>query len=304
MTQGPLDRRALSEGRGFDLGVCRAMFYLFYAWQCYLYAPSAYVSLPDELWSPPFLLSSFGAPNQVGVIVATTVFYGFCLASAVGFMTRFSTAVAALLGGYLFGVINSYGHIDIHFCPMQMIAFILPFSRAGDHFSLDRLMRGGVRGEGHYQWTIFLCQLSLVSLMVTAGIQKVLGNWLEQPGHNMEYWIRYKYFADASVKGIELPGVLLKLTEYGPLMAGLGVFLLLSELGSPLALISRWKWARLSVIGSLFLMQLFLSVILKTLPSFPWLCAYFFFVPWTKIFRLFRKSEESVMIESSSKTGV
>ncbi|MEM9015431.1 MAG: hypothetical protein AAGC68_00360 [Verrucomicrobiota bacterium] len=282
-----IDEYFFGNGSALRLGVCRALFYAFYLWQCYVYNPFAYLDFPPEFWRPIKILSAFPVPAESlmnGVVLAFAL---SCFFAAIGFRARTAGTIAALTGCYLFGAINSFNLVQIHFPPMQMIAFILPFAPIGDRFSVDSWIRNrGVRDDwvgGRYQWSVRFSQVILITLMFCAGIHKVTGNWLSQPAHNMEYFLRYKFFVHGKIKGEPLPDFVLLMTSHGWLMFVLGVFLVLIEFTCPLALVRRWKWVRFFSVVSLFLMQLFLAVAMNTLASFPWLCAYFFFVPWDRL---------------------
>ena len=126
--------------------------------------------------------------------------------------------------------------------------------------------------------------------MVSAGLQKlVLGNWLIQPGSNMEQFLLFKAVIQAREKGIVLPQVVQDMTHYPMLLAVLGLMVMAAEVLSPLTLSKRWPALRWALIGTLFGLQLWLAVVAKTLASFPWLGAYFFFVPWDVVGRRLRQ---------------
>lgn len=275
-----------AEPHALNLGICRALFYAFYLWQMSLYTPIGYSALPEELWSPPWLLSAFGVPSAEELLVTGVVFYLSAAFAALGFFSRISMAIASLSGAFLFGVMNSYGHINIHSSVMQLIAFVILLAPASDRFSIDNLLKTReLKHPGSYLWPVALAQVSFVALMFTAGLQKITGNWLTQPAHNMDYWIRYKYYTDAAYKGIELPEFLLAITQHHFLMETMALTMVAAEFLSPFTMVRRWKWIRAILITTLFFMQLFLALAMNTLASFPWLCAYFFFIPWASLLR-------------------
>jgi hypothetical protein len=86
-----------------------------------------------------------------------------------------------------------------------------------------------------------------------------------------------------------MPDVVLAVSDQ-PWLLGFMSLAILCEVLIPLALVTRWPKLRFGLVGSLFLMQLGLAVFLKTLSSFPWLGAYFFFVPWDRLWRLIAPS--------------
>lgn len=279
-----IDTYFFERGSAYRLGVCRALFYSFYLLQCFLYDPFQYIEMPSEFWRPPHLISFLPPATEMSMNVAVWVLSISAIVAAFGFRSRVSSAIAALSGCYVFGVINAYGIVKFHFCPMQMIAFILPFAPTGERFSVDAWIRDrGVLRDiraGRFQWPVRLSQVVFIVLMFTAGIQKVTGNWLIQPASNMRDFLRYKYYVHGKYKGEPLPEFILTISEYWWLMLGLGTAMVIVEFTCPIALNVRWRKIRFFYIFSLFLMQAILAFVLNTLPAFPWLCVYFFFVPW------------------------
>ncbi len=275
----------LKGGSATRLGVCRALFYGWFLVQIFVYDPVSYVSLPSEFWSPTLLLRVVPPPT-VGLMAFATILAGIAaLLSCLGFLTRISTAIVALAGTYIFGAINGYGHVTFHFAPMILVSWILPFSPCGDAFSLDcRFARLSSKTSSmDYQWPVRLAQIALVLLFFTAACQKLDGNWLEQPVQNMRHWLLYKYYMHAKLKGEPLSASVLFITRHSWVLLIMACVMLLSECFSPLALLDRWPIISAPVITSLFMMQFVLSTWLQTLPSFPWLGGYLFFVPWEKL---------------------
>ncbi|MBI1354912.1 MAG: hypothetical protein GC160_11245 [Acidobacteria bacterium] len=275
----------LRPGSALRLGVSRALFYGWYLLQARVYQPARFAELPAELWDPPVLLRLFPAPDAATAAGIARILELSLLLSCLGLWTRAATVTATVTGAYLFGVMNGYGFINFHCIPLVLISWPLALAPCGDAFSLDAWLRRGplVRDPADYRWPIRLAQLTLTALMCTAGLRKVLGNWLSQPVENMRAFLLYKYYPQAAEKGLELPELTLRLLDYDGLLLVMAAGMVVCELGSPAALLDGKPWLRAGWIGGLFLMQLLLAVWLKTLPTFPWLGAYVFWVPWNRI---------------------
>jgi len=281
----------LRPGSARRLGVIRLLFYPWTLFQLRVYEPWSIAQLPDELWDPVWLLAVFPAPSQAVLVAMSALLVAASLCACIGWHARAATRIAFALLVAVFGVQSSYGQVNIHFQPMILLAGVLAFAPCGDAVSLDarRGARPRARDAADYHWPIRLGQFLFVGLMFTAGCQKLAGNWLFQPVHNIEYWLRYKLFIHAKAKGIEMPGILHFLVEQ-PWLVAVMVIPMVCEVVSPLALVDRWPRLRFAIVGTLFAMQLALALVLKTLPSFPWLVAYLFFVPWDRILDAARRA--------------
>lgn len=271
-------------GSAVDLGISRFLFYLWFFVQIWMYNPIEYSMLPSNYWDPVFILIFFDAPTpqiMTYVVVALSI---TTLCAAIGFLTRLATISTAILGVYAFGCIESYGLIAFHFSPMIMISCILPFSRCGDAWSIDSLFRKKYAADlGEYRWPVKLCHITFIALMFTAGCHKVFGTWLFEPLYNMEYWILHKFYAHSKLKGNTIPEFTLVIAQCKPILLLMAFTMIVGEFCSPLALIDKKPLLRFFMIALLFSMQLVLSIYFKTIPTFPWLGAYLFFIPWERL---------------------
>jgi hypothetical protein len=162
----------------------------------------------------------------------------------------------------------------------------MAFAPSGRVYSLDAWLGRKAKPDDRadFYWPIKLAQACLVVLMASAGALKAGGMWLSDPAGAMRFFLLYKYFAQSTEKAVTLPDSLLIVAHWHWALLFLGLSVLICELGSVVALYDGWPMAKISLIGSLFLMQLILSVWLQTLPTFPWLAAYVFWVPWERVF--------------------
>jgi hypothetical protein len=273
-------------GSAERLALSRILFYGCFLVQVFLYDASSYATLPAELWRPTLLLALFPAPSEALFLGALHLLEIAMLLACVGISTRISCIAVAVLGTYVFGAINGYGHADFHLSPLLLISWVMALAPSGDAYSLDAwLHRPAVaKGRSDYYWPIKLAQVCLVALMGTAGALKAYGMWLSDPAGAMRSFLLYKYYAQSTEKAISLPTSVLVLADWTWVLILLGILVLTCELGCAVALSDRWLWVRIVIIGNLFLMQLVLAVWLKTLPTFPWLAAYVFWVPWERVF--------------------
>ena len=268
------------------LGVARALFYFWYSVQMIYYTPGAWVSVPASLWQPVPLLSfilpfTVAYAPQVGVVLLALL-----LGAVLGLGTRFSTIGVAVLGTALFGLTCCLGSADFHHYPLVLISWILPWSRCGQAFSLDAWLRHSNLAEsGAYRWPLRLTHLCLLLPMASAGVHKALGSWLSRPAETMEFFIRFKQVVHARLKH-DIP---LEITSWPleyPLLLTLAAYLtVFLELGCPMALFDKPAWMKRLWVGGLFALQLTLATCFLTLGSFPWLAAYFFWIPWEKLWK-------------------
>jgi HTTM domain len=271
-------------GSARRLGVSRALFYLCYCWQLWVLHPLDYVVVPQQFWSAVPLLDWLPQPAPgLAELVYGLTFLSGCLA-ILGWRTKWTTACLAVLGTWVFSWINSLGGISFHTMPLVLISWILPFSSCGDAFSLDSRGRELVDDSPAYNWPIRVCWFPLLLPMASAGVHKVVGQWLTQPDEMIESFLRYKYYVHGSTKMLEISPVVLKLLPYRGLLKCAAYLTVALELGCPLALLDRPVFLRVFWVGGLFVMQLTLAYALITLETFPWMGAYVFWVPWEKFF--------------------
>ena len=260
----------------------RALFYLCYLWQLSALRPLAFVEVPADYWVPVPLLAWLPQPDLwlARAVWATAFVAG--VTAMVGWRTKVSTVLVALIGGWVLSWVNALGGVSFHAMPLVLISWILPFSRCGDSFSLDA--RGREPADSpEYRWPIRVCWFPLLLPMASAGVHKIVGQWLGRPDEMIESFLRFKYYVHAKTKGLEIAPFILELLPHRGLLKALAYLTVLLELGCPLALLDRPRVFRIFWIGGLFFMQMTLAYVLSTLETFPWMGAYVFWVPWEKI---------------------
>ena len=268
------------------LGVARALFYLWYLVQLIYYRPFAWTAVPQEFWEPSALMSLWMSAPRLspttnhllfGILLVAT------LLASLGVKTRFSTTVVALVGTWYFGLAACFGQADFHLYPVVLISWILPWSSCGRAFSWDAKSQSRPCPSGSFRWPIRLAHLALLLPMASAGVHKFLGGWLLHPVSTMEYFILYKNTLHARMKHMYPPDFTLSALDYEVVLVLLAYATVTCELGCPLALLDKPKYLKVFLVGGLFLMQLTLARVFFIFPSFPWLAAYLFWVPWEKL---------------------
>lgn len=168
LTESPLSDR--------DLSLFRILYAFFVLVTMYRADYAAY--LPQVAFDPPagpFALLG-GSPS---VAVLWTVQALLCISLAtlgIGWHTRCSAVSAAVLQMVLYGIGYSYGKID-HTIFLPLVALLLSFSAWGARFSVDS-HRGRGNLAGH-SWAPRCLAVALGIGMLTAGLAKILGGWLD-----------------------------------------------------------------------------------------------------------------------------
>ncbi len=276
-----------AESEASALGVCRFLFCGF-IFVYYLGANFADWGLvPDELWHPIFLFDIFNLPvfSPAVLKVLGLVWLACVFLSAVGFFSRPATFLSFVIGFYLIGMTNSFSKTH-HMETIVLFVFaILAFSRCGDGFSVDRLIKSR-RGERispswEYGWPVKLIQVLMIFFFCAAGLSKLRNSGLE--------WV----FSE-NLSGLFISGLLGNqrhepLFDWLTLMLAqkhISIFLagitLLLELLAPLAFFGR----RLKVVigmGLFFMMAGFWVVMGLAFPQ--WIAAFVFWLPWDEVVR-------------------
>ena len=275
-----------------NLGICR---FLFYGIILCLYLGtdfSQWAKVPDVLWHPIFIFDFFRIPVLSADILG---FLGILwlislLFSAAGFLTRPSTLCSFIVGCYLLGMQNSFAKTHHTESLMLVVFCVLCFSRCGDGFSLDAVLKsrykwwscglGAKRLSPEYHWPVRLIWVIIALVFCAAGISK-----LRNPDFE---WITSEYMATLFVnKGLTgdrvdpligwLPFWLGSKVWLSSILAGLVVLL---ESCAPLALVKGYL--RAVIIPGLFFMLLGFWVIIGA-PFPQWLAAFVFWVPWDEL---------------------
>lgn len=274
--------------RATNLGVSRL---LFFSALTAFYLPhdfSIWGSVTPALRQPIWLFDRFGIPVFAPPVIAILqeVWKVSLFLSCIGLLSRVSLTVTAVLGTYLLGLPHNFGQI-YHFDALLVLAFwILAFSRAGDAWSVDSLIRTFRRPEapapapsGEYTWPIqlILCTLALVffaagvAKLWTSGAEWIFSDQIAILLRRVQYHI-----SDAD----PVVGWGNYLAGYPLLTRALAAVTILTETLYPLALFSR-RLRPFLVLGGICLI---VGIRLLMGPTFEqFLTINVFWVPWDRV---------------------
>jgi len=280
-----------------NLGVSRILFYgivLYYYGFAYSRADfAAWAAFPDAFWDPIWYFRWLHLPVlSAGVLTVLTLVWKASLAfSALGLLTRASSAVSFVLGAYLLGLIQCFGKTHHFDFPALVVLGILALSRCGDALSLDRALR--VRAEsaggpapvelspsGEYTWPIRLVWVLTALVFFGAGVSKLRRSGLPSIfSENMRYVLLSHHYSHRPPTSWGL-----YVAQIGWAPKVLGLLTILFEAGAPLALLGRTlRWI---FIPGLLMMQIGIHLLTGAFEAYWYL--YVFWVPWDRLASFFR----------------
>jgi predicted DCC family thiol-disulfide oxidoreductase YuxK len=283
-----------------NLGLCRVIFYgsmlLFYLLTPLLFPTwgwhenfSDWGKVSLVFWQPIWLFAQFHIPRfSIELLTAIELTWRISLAlSCIGLFTRLSTAVSFILGIYLFGLPNSFGkthHLDIL---MVFCFLILAFSRCGDAWSVDCLIRKAGHGSlarsrtlsGEYTWPVRAIWVVTSLVLFAAGFSKLRHSGLQWiTGDTMAIFLIQANYHVTDAEPLTSWG--LNLAQYTRLSHLLAAAAVMLEITFPIALFSRR--ARWFIVPSGALMQLGIAALLG--PNFyQMMLCYSLWVPWDRV---------------------
>ena len=237
-------------------------------------------AVSSAFWRPMALFQRFRIPvlsfRALGVV---QVVWRVSLAlSALGLFTRASVALSFFSGAYLLGLPNNFGQIQHEDALVVLATLVLAFSRSGDAFSLDRVLRrkGRLPPSGEYRWPVLLICALLALVFLGAGVSKLRGSgfgWFTTD--NLAYlFLQHQYPVSTAPP---LAGWGVWLAKHRLLCRAFALSILVLECGYPLALFSRA--ARRVLVPSAILMLVSFRVLMG--PDFSALIVcHAFWIPW------------------------
>ena len=271
-----------------NLGVARCLFFLGLT---LFYLPhdfSGWGSVTPALYLPIWLFDTFRIPvfSEDVLRVVQITWKLALLCSAIGFITRPSMIVSAVLGTYLLGLGHNFGQ-TYHFDAILVIAFwILAFSRAGDAWSIDALREGarhrdvaGPPPSPEYRWPVQLVLVTFSLVFCAAGIAKLRESGLEWIfSDNLAILLdRVQYHISDADPVLPWSSTLARIPGAAMLLAFSTIFF---ETFYPIALFSR-RLRPLFVIGGIGLILGIRAMMGPTFENF--LLINFFWVPWDRV---------------------
>jgi predicted DCC family thiol-disulfide oxidoreductase YuxK len=227
--------------------------YLFPAWGWHE-TFNEWGGVSSVFWKPIWLFRSLHLPllSVQAISVMDAVWKLSLVLGAIGLFTRSSAAVAFILSVYLFGLPNNFGkthHLEI----LLLWAFlIMTFSRCGDSWSVDRLIKTARSGtgpgseppkvSGEYTWPIRLIWVTMSMIYFEAGVSKLRHSGIEWvTGDAMSFFLLRAQYHVTDAEPLANWGLWMVRHPWAShLLAGMGLSL---ELSYPLALFSkRLRW--------------------------------------------------------------
>jgi glucosyl-dolichyl phosphate glucuronosyltransferase len=275
-----------------DLAVARMIFFgglaVFYARQHF----AVWSDVTPALWQPIWLFDRLGIPVFSAPVIngLETIWKLSLVTSSIGLVTPVSIATAAVLGTYLLGLPHNFGQ-TYHFDAVLVLTFwILAFSRAGDAWSVDAVIRGA-RGGGRpkwsaeYRWPVQLVLVALSFVFFAAGFAKITRTGLEwiTSEHLGLLLNRVQYHISDADPVVDWGVAIASMPGAASLMALTTIFV---ETAYPIALFSR----RLRLPMILAGIGLIVGIRLLMGPTFEhFLLINAFWVPWGRVIRWTRQ---------------
>ncbi len=222
-------------------------------------------------WKPIWLFRVLHLPllSTQTIFIMDAVWKISLILAAVGLFTRFAAGTSFVLSVYLFGLQNNFGkthHLEIL---LLWVFLIMTFSRCGDSWSLDRLIKtartgAGDDGErrtisGDYTWPIRLIWVVMSMIYFEAGISKLRHSgiaWVT--GGPMQFFLLRAQYHVTDAEPLTHWGLWIGAHPWAShVMAAMGLGL---ELTYPLALFGRrLRWI---IVSSGMLMQIGIAAIM------------------------------------------
>ena len=266
-----------------DIAICRVLFFgLMLAWR-WATDFGRWGELGASFWYPVGVFRYLHLPLlDTTTLRALGALWLVALAmGCIGWMTRVSTVVAAVLGVYLIGLPHNFGKIHHSDAATVFVLIGFALSRCGDHLSVDawQRRRKGMPSplpSGEYRWPIRVAWLICVLLYSAAGVSKIRNSgaaWvLSDSFHNLLLEHHYTHRPMLSWG--------LVLAEYPIVCRLLAAGTIFIETLCPLALLS--PLLRMVFIPTLAAMQIGIWLLLGV--RFDWYVLLFlFWVPWTAL---------------------
>jgi hypothetical protein len=267
-----------------NLGLCRALFYGLILLLYLDVSWSEWAEVSRVFWEPITLFKRLHIPvlgpaalTWVGVMWKVSL-----LASALGLFTRASTTMAFGMGAYLLGVPHNFGKTHHFDALVVLVLGVMMLARAGDAYSLDRrfFARGPAPApSGEYRWPVRAAWLLMAFVFCSAGVAKLRhGGVAWVLSDNMANVLLQHAYPVASHEPLSALGPWLG--RYPRLCSVMALLTVLTEVGYPLALVSRrarWLFPP-AMCGLLVGIRLLMG------PTFPqFVICHLFWVPWDRV---------------------
>ncbi len=165
----------------FNLGFCRFLFCLFIL-VFVKFRLSYFSSLPDIFWFPNGIFSYLpflAPPANLSYIVLLYYLSGVC--ACLGFLTLITLPMFALTATFCLGYEYNFVFGASAKSVLVLALWLIAFSKAGDSFSLDSILKKIRRPKGHslkdsfeYSWPVAAIRLYVVFIWTSTGLQKII----------------------------------------------------------------------------------------------------------------------------------
>jgi Vitamin K-dependent gamma-carboxylase len=184
----------------YDLGLCRMLWFsaLFFHVADIDFSSWAGRSL-QIFWEPifPVRLLGLGFPGEATLNWIQILWKIALISSVLGFRTRLSTFLAAVLGTYLLTLEQNFGKVHHNYPVVILTLWVLAWSRCGDGFSVDAALRKQpFDASPEYRWPLKTIQFLLALIFLSAGISKLRASGLEwvQPDNMRLLLLKHQYY--------------------------------------------------------------------------------------------------------------
>lgn len=247
-----------------------------------LYFPVSYLEL---LGVPP--------PTQTALTLAfAAAFFGAWML-AFGLASRTAASVTAVSMLYLLAMVNSWGKVNHGYHVLGLVLVVLAFSRCGDAWSLDSLLRRRspklravsiAEQAWEYRWPITAMQMSWALMFFFAGWNKLMTSGLEWAfSENMRNTLVYQNYLVRDWETASWPVRMAVEIDHSWLWYALGTGALATELFFVgIVFVWRWKWVRRAFLLAGGGLVLGLDVLMQ-LPNPSLLVLLILFVDWNGI---------------------
>ncbi|MBV8782051.1 MAG: hypothetical protein JO353_11695 [Phycisphaerae bacterium] len=267
----PADARAL--------GICRFLFIALLLVQYGGVDYGAYGNFPASFRNPIWLFQLLHVPfvsvrtmGALGVIFKLSL-----LAVAVGFLTRSSAWIAAIVGSYVLAIPNNFGRAGHGDDVVVILLWVFAIARSGDAFSVDSLHKVPPDPSGEYRWPIRMVWVLMSMVYLAAGVTKLRISGLHWAfSDNMAYTLRAHEVNNSQ----PLLHVGVIIAKHAWLVRSLAASTLVIETFFWLALFN--KWARRVLVPAMFLGHVFIALVMGVMFS-QFMFTYVFWLPWERL---------------------
>ena len=268
---------------------------------------AGWATVPRAAWLPMWAFKALhvGVLPHGPLLALEWAWKASLLLACVGLLTRPATAVAFVAGAYLLGLPHNFGKVNHYDALAVFVLGVLAFSRCGDAWSLDRLIRrrrdpavpATPAPSGEYRWPVRAAWVVFAAVFFSAGYSKVTMSgvaWVTSD-HMTTVLLKEQYNNDPLVAWGAW------IARHPPLPNLFAASALALELGYPLALFSRR--ARLAFVPGMFLAQLGIRVLMG--PAFwPFLICNAFWVPWDYVWPFARRASTTPETNAASRRAL